>query len=239
MNKPGFLSKTEIKAAEIGDTIPFQEKWVMSPISRSPFPCYNRPMLDRLSGFLQWLLFVAVFSVLLASSTPPLITYRKHQGVTLTPQGERAALEVIRHHRLIETYLVQALGYSWDEVHEEACRLEHVISENLEARIARALGDPSHDPHGDPIPSADLTMPDEHLRALSSLRPSQRALIERVNNEEPAFLRHLQELGLILGAAISVRDYSEFDGNLTLDVGPRTIVVGPAISQQIFVSNES
>ena len=175
----------------------------------------------------------------LASSTPPLITYRKHQGVTLTPQGERAALEVIRHHRLIETYLVQALGYSWDEVHEEACRLEHVISENLEARIARALGDPSHDPHGDPIPSADLTMPDEHLRALSSLRPSQRALIERVNNEEPAFLRHLQELGLILGAAISVRDYSEFDGNLTLDVGPRTIVVGPAISQQIFVSNES
>jgi DtxR family Mn-dependent transcriptional regulator len=175
----------------------------------------------------------------LASTTPALIAYRKHQGVTLTPQGERAALEVIRHHRLIETYLVHALGYSWDEVHDEACRLEHVISENLEARIARALGNPSHDPHGDPIPSADLTMPEEHLRSLSSLRPSQDAIIERVNNEEPAFLRHLEQLGLIPGAVISVRAYSEFDGNLTLELGRRMIVVGPAISQQIFVSNES
>src|SRR5690349_2391225 len=95
----------------------------------------------------------------LASSTPPLVVYRKHQGVTLTPEGERAALEVIRHHRLIETYLVENLGYGWDEVHAEADRLEHAISENLEARIAAALGNPVRDPHGEPIPTVELVMP--------------------------------------------------------------------------------
>jgi DtxR family Mn-dependent transcriptional regulator len=172
----------------------------------------------------------------LASTNPPLVTYKKHQGVTLTSQGERAALEVIRHHRLIETYLVQALGYSWDEVHEEACRLEHVISENFEERIAMALGNPSHDPHGDPIPSADLTMPDEHFRVLFTLRPGAQAQIVRVNNEDPAFLRHIEELGLVPGATVSVKEYSEFDDNLTLDVAGRTIVIGPSISREIFVS---
>jgi DtxR family Mn-dependent transcriptional regulator len=171
----------------------------------------------------------------LAGATPPLILYKKHQGVTLTPEGERAALEVIRHHRLLETYLVQALGYSWDEVHEEACRLEHVISEDLEARIANILGNPDHDPHGDPIPSADLTMPLEDSRPLASLRPGESSHIKRVNKEEPRFLRHLDELGLVLGATVSVEDYSEFDQNLTLRIGAKTAVVGRAISEYVFV----
>lgn len=175
----------------------------------------------------------------LAEMSPSLIQYKKHQGVTLTPGGERAALEVIRHHRLIETYLVHALGYSWDEVHDEACRLEHVISENFEARIARALGDPSHDPHGDPIPSADLRMPPEHLRPLSSLRPPSRAAIERVQSEDPAFLRHMEQLGLVPGASLAVTGYSEFDGNLTLNLAGRSIVVGSAISEKVFVSVET
>jgi DtxR family Mn-dependent transcriptional regulator len=173
----------------------------------------------------------------LASATPPLILYRKHQGVTLTGEGRRAALEVIRHHRLLETYLVQALGYAWDEVHEEACRLEHVISEDFEARIARALGNPARDPHGDLIPSADLTMPAEDSRPLSVLRPGDSAVVERVGDEDPAFLRHVQKLGVMPGARISIRAYSEFDGNLTLDVAGSAIVVGPAISSRIFVSS--
>ena len=84
----------------------------------------------------------------LALAEPPLVEYHKHQGVTLTPEGEQAALEVLRHHRLLESWLVQSLGYSWDEVHEEACRLEHVISEDFEARMAAALGNPERDPHG-------------------------------------------------------------------------------------------
>jgi Mn-dependent DtxR family transcriptional regulator len=88
----------------------------------------------------------------LSSAVPPLVEYQKHQGVTLTSDGTRAALEVIRHHRLLETWLVQTLGYAWDEVHEEAERLEHAISEDLERRIAAALGNPLRDPHGEPIP---------------------------------------------------------------------------------------
>src|SRR4026207_1079142 len=95
----------------------------------------------------------------LASSKPALVEYQKHQGVTLTKEGRKAALEVIRHHRLIETWLVQTLGYSWDEVHEEAERLEHVISEDFERRIAAALGHPMRDPHGQLIPTGDLKNP--------------------------------------------------------------------------------
>jgi DtxR family Mn-dependent transcriptional regulator len=172
----------------------------------------------------------------LASAEPPLILYKKHQGVTLTSQGERAALEVIRHHRLLEAWLVQTLGYSWDEVHEEAERLEHVISEDFERRIAAAMGHPVRDPHGDPIPTEDLTMPSDDTRPLASLRTGEAGTVKRVNGADPAFLRHLQGLGLVPGAQVCVRGYSEFDGNLTLEVNGHTaFVVGPAITNQIFV----
>ena len=174
----------------------------------------------------------------LAAARPPLIRYRKHQGVTLTAEGERAALEVIRHHRLLETYLVQALGYSWDEVHDEACRLEHVISEDFEARIAAALGDPDRDPHGDLIPSAQLTLPDDDSLPLSSARPPEKAVVVRVSGEDPAFLRHLEGLGLVPGAHLTVKAYSNFDRNLTLKVGTRNSVVGPTITEKIFVTKE-
>lgn len=173
----------------------------------------------------------------LAGAPHPLIKYRKHQGVTLTAEGERAALEVIRHHRLLETYLVRALGYSWDEVHEEANRLEHVISEDFERRIALALGDPQRDPHGDPIPSADLTMPEDRTRPLSSLRPGEQGIVERVGGEEPGFLRHLEQVGLIPGARLVIQGYSEFDGNLTIKIGQRVAVVGIPISSQVFVAS--
>ncbi|MEN9563300.1 MAG: hypothetical protein RIR73_1544, partial [Chloroflexota bacterium] len=106
----------------------------------------------------------------LAAEKPALVEYQKHQGVTLTSAGKRAALEVIRHHRLIETWLVQTLGYSWDEVHEEAERLEHVISEDFERRIAAAMGHPTRDPHGELIPTEDLKMPVDSSTPLSSLR---------------------------------------------------------------------
>jgi len=174
----------------------------------------------------------------LAASKPPLIVYRKHQGVTLTPAGERAALEVIRHHRLLETWLVQTLDYSWDEVHEEAERLEHVISEDFEARIAAALGDPDRDPHGDPIPSAELTLPADDSHPLSALRPSQKAMIVRVDSEDPAFLRHLEDLGLVPSARVAVKAYSEFDNNLTLKVGSKTTILGPKITTRIYVTKE-
>jgi DtxR family Mn-dependent transcriptional regulator len=172
----------------------------------------------------------------LASAEPPLVDYQKHQGVRLTLEGEQAALEVLRHHRLLESWLVQSLGYTWDEVHDEACRLEHVISEDFEARIAAALGHPTHDPHGDPIPSEDLVMPEDNLAPLSALRPPQQAVIRRVIGEEPDFLRYLEELGLVPGAQLGVKSYSPFDNNLTITVqGQPPTVLGLAITSKIFV----
>jgi DtxR family transcriptional regulator, Mn-dependent transcriptional regulator len=174
----------------------------------------------------------------LATSTPPLVLYRKHQGVTLTSEGERAALEVIRHHRLIETYLVETLGYRWDEVHAEADRLEHVISEDFEARIAAALGNPVRDPHGELIPTVDLTMPADADMPLSALRPPQKAVILRVRSDDPALLRHLESLGLVPEVEVEAVAYSPFDQNISLRVGqsPDPIVIGLAITRHIFIS---
>lgn len=172
----------------------------------------------------------------LASVNPPLVRYRKHQGATLTPDGERAALEVIRHHRLIETYLVTMLGYSWDSVHEEACKLEHVISEEFEAKIAAALGNPLRDPHGELIPTPELVMPADESLPLAALRPNQKALIVRVRANDPALLRHLEGLGLVPGAEVEAVAYSPFDQNLEVQVeGQLSKVIGLAISNHIFV----
>jgi DtxR family transcriptional regulator, Mn-dependent transcriptional regulator len=173
----------------------------------------------------------------LASSKPPFVVYRKHQGVTLTKAGEKAALEVIRHHRLLELYLVKALGYSWDEVHHEADKLEHVISEDFESRIAEALGNPTRDPHGELIPTVDLTMPLDESRPLASLRTHETAIVKRVSDDDPALLRHLREIGIIPEVKVTVKDFSEFDGNLTLQVeGQRSnVVLGTAVTNQVFV----
>ena len=171
----------------------------------------------------------------MASSKPALVEYKKHQGVTLTTEGKRAALEVIRHHRLLEAWLVQTLGYSWDEVHEEAERLEHVISENFESRIAAAMGNPVRDPHGELIPTADLTMPHDKSISLSSLRPKQSAVITRVAASDTSLLRHLDELDLVPGVGIEVEDYSPYDHNLTIKVGRKSFVLGLNITSKIFV----
>ena len=171
----------------------------------------------------------------LASAKPALVEYHKHQGVTLTTTGKKAALEVIRHHRLLETWLVQTLGYSWDEVHDEACNLEHVISEDFERRIAAALGNPTRDPHGDLIPTENLIMPTDKSQPLSALRPPQQATIVRVNSADSSFLRHLDGLGLVPGAQIEVTGHSQFDHNSTVRIGRRSSVLGLPITSKIFV----
>jgi len=174
----------------------------------------------------------------LANGAPPLVDYRKHHGVTLTPEGERAALEVIRHHRLLETYLHESLGFAWDEVHDEAERLEHVISEAFEARIDALLGHPTHDPHGDPIPTSGLVMPQKASLPLSTLRPPTTATIERVNAEDGEFLRYLQAQNLVPGCQLEVRAFSPFDGNLTISVNKKEMVLGPAVTRRIFIREE-
>src|ERR1043165_1625613 len=171
----------------------------------------------------------------LASAKPALVEYQKHQGVTLTKHGKKVALEVIRHHRLLEAWLVQTLGYSWDEVHEEAEQLEHVISEDFERRIAAAMGHPVRDPHGELIPTADLKMPFDESPPLSALHPHQKATIKRVIASDTKLLRHLEDLGLVPGVQIEVSDYSPFDHNLTVKVGRKTFVLGLSITSKIFI----
>jgi len=173
----------------------------------------------------------------LANTIPPLVRYRKHQGVTLTPEGERAALEVIRHHRLLETYLVQSLGYSWDEVHSEAEKLEHVISEEFEARIAAALGNPIRDPHGDLIPSADLIMPKDESVLLSSLKRNQEAVICKVQSQNTDLLKHLEGLELVIGARVKTIEVSPYDQVMKLQIHGRKgfAVLGPAITNKVFI----
>lgn len=174
----------------------------------------------------------------LAETDPPLVDYEKHRGVVLTPQGEKVALEIIRHHRLLELYLHQMLGYSWDKVHDEADRLEHVISEEFEARIAAALGDPHLDPHGDPIPTADLTLPPSTTTPLRQLRPGDRAQIRRVRDTDPELLCFLQARGIVPHISLTVLEYSPFDDNLTIQIeGQRdSLVLGPRVTEQVFVN---
>jgi DtxR family Mn-dependent transcriptional regulator len=165
-----------------------------------------------------------------------LVHYEKHYGVTLTESGEQIALEVIRHHRLIELYLMKALGFSWDEVHEQADILEHVISEKLEERIAAALDYPTLDPHGDPIPARDGTLPQRSLVSLAALAPGERGRVERIaEDSNTELLRYLTELGLLLGVALAVRAIAPLEGPLTLEVDGQERVIGRAAAERVFV----
>src|SRR5206468_9451339 len=142
-----------------------------------------------------------------------------YRGVELTPAGERVALEVIRHHRLLELYLAKALGLRLDELHAEADRLEHALSEELEARIDRSLGYPTHDPHGDPIPDAELHIDRARLRTLASLEPGDEATIKRVPDGDDELLRYLTKLALVPGKKVKLRAAEPFGGPLTVRVG--------------------
>ncbi|MFQ5401376.1 MAG: metal-dependent transcriptional regulator [Anaerolineae bacterium] len=173
----------------------------------------------------------------MAQAAPPLLEYKKHRGVTLTAAGEKAALEIVRHHRLLELFLQKTLDYSWDEVHDEAERLEHVISEEMERRIAEYLGHPLVDPHGHPIPNYDLEMTPTAAFPLSELRPGQQAIIRRVRDEDDDLLRYLDQQGLRIATCVTAVDFISFDHNLHLriDGRPDPVVVGPKVTSQIFV----
>jgi DtxR family Mn-dependent transcriptional regulator len=173
----------------------------------------------------------------LALENPPLLDYRKHQGVALTEFGTKAALETIRHHRLLELFLHEVLGFSWDKVHEEAERLEHVISEEFEERVAAVLGDPQRGLHGEPIPSRNLEMPDQDCCNLQDLRQNQRGRIQEVNDDDPGLLRYLASLGLVPGVEFDVIDYSPYDENLHIRITDEkeNLVLGTNVTRQIRV----
>jgi DtxR family Mn-dependent transcriptional regulator len=164
-----------------------------------------------------------------------LVSYTPYRGVELTSSGQRIALEVVRHHRLLELYLVEALGYSWDEVHDEAEALEHVISEKLEARIAAHLGHPSHDPHGDPIPRKDGTMPSTHDTTVADLSIGQSGEIVQVCDQLPERLRYLADLGLVPGANVTVVASAPFDGPVTVQVGDAVHPLDRRLAREIYI----
>ena len=166
-----------------------------------------------------------------------LVSHRPYRGVTLTPAGERLALEVIRHHRLLEAYLSDVLGMPWDRVHEEAEVLEHYISEDLERLIAEKLGEPALDPHGDPIPGPDLLAPEEvETVALTEMDEGSSGTFTRVSDSDPQMLRYLADRGILPGALIALVSRHPFDGPLEVEVAGDTHTLGAPLARAMRVS---
>ncbi len=164
-----------------------------------------------------------------------LVAHAPYHGVSLTDAGCRIALEVIRHHRLLELYLVESLGVPWDRVHDEAEVLEHVLSEQLEERIAAKLGDPTHDPHGDPIPTRDLILTEPDTQSLEILEPGARGTFVRVSDSEPEMLRYLAQRGIAPGDAFEIVDRQPFGGPLFVRFGDEVHPLGGELARAMRV----
>ena len=163
-----------------------------------------------------------------------LLDHAPYRGAQLTEEGRRVALRMIRRHRLIESYLVATLGYSWDTVHDEAERLEHAVSDTLVERMAAALGHPTSDPHGDPIPAADGSMVEEDVVPLSELPAGTQFSIRRVGAEDPELLRHLAERGLLPGVALTIVDRQPFNGPITIRIAQSEQVIGAEVARHLL-----
>jgi DtxR family transcriptional regulator, Mn-dependent transcriptional regulator len=164
-----------------------------------------------------------------------LVRHERYRGVSLTEQGERAAVEVIRHHRLLEQFLAERLGVPIDDVHQEAERLEHVLSEELEERIDRELGFPTHDPHGDPIPAADLSVVETPLRTLEELPPGEEATIRRVPDRDRKLLGYLSSVALLPGASVKVLSAAPFGGPLVVLAGGAELAISRDLAALIGI----
>jgi DtxR family transcriptional regulator, Mn-dependent transcriptional regulator len=164
-----------------------------------------------------------------------LVEHQPYRGVSLTDDGRRVALEVMRHHRLLELYLVETLGVPWDRVHQEAEVLEHVLSDELEELIAAKLGDPTHDPHGDPIPTRDLRIEEGTTQSLQALEVGARGTFARVSDSDPEMLRFLAERGIAPGDSLEVIDKQPFDGPLFVRFGDDVHVLGGALARAMRV----
>ena len=164
-----------------------------------------------------------------------LITHERYRGVRLTDEGRRAALRTIRRHRIIEAYLTQALGYASDLVHDEAERLEHACSDELVDRMAAAIGEPLHDPHGDPIPTREGTVDEPQLGSIADLAVGATAAVRRVSDRSGERLRYLAELGILPGVQIEVLDRAPFDGPITVAVGSQQRVIGASLAREVLV----
>jgi DtxR family transcriptional regulator, Mn-dependent transcriptional regulator len=178
----------------------------------------------------------SVTAMLKKLATLGLVEHERYHGAKLTEPGERVALEVIRHHRLLEQYLVETLGLSIDAVHAEADRLEHALSEELEAHIDRTLGFPTRDPHGDPIPGPDLRMAAMKTTPLSTLAAGAKATVSRIPDGDGELLRYLSKLKLTPGSRLEVRESAPFEGPVTVRVGGADHAISRELAAQISVS---
>jgi DtxR family transcriptional regulator, Mn-dependent transcriptional regulator len=164
-----------------------------------------------------------------------LIEHELYQGASLTERGQREAVRMIRRHRVLELFLVEVLGYTWDQVHEEAERLEHAASDELVDRMAGVLGDPEVDPHGHPIPSSVDQFRPADLPKLAELEPGDRAILRRVSDEDPEALRYLARLNLLPGAEVEVLERTPFHGPLRIRVGQSEEMVGLELAARLCV----
>ena len=167
-----------------------------------------------------------------------LAEHERYRGVRLTQRGRRVALEVIRHHRLVELFLVESLGMTWDEVHDEAEVLEHALSEELEELIATKLGNPTVDPHGDPIPSRELKLAETDAPALAELEPGETATFVRVSDADPEMLRFLGERDVVPGTRLELVERQPFDGPLFVRAGNEVHVLGATLARAMRVERE-
>ena len=168
-----------------------------------------------------------------------LVAHVPYKGVRLTAKGVRVALEMLRHHRLLELYLAEALDVPWDRVHDEAEVLEHVLSEELEELIAAKLGNPTRDPHGDPIPSVDLVIEEIATESLATMEPGRGGVFVRISDADPEMLRYLAERGIKPGDEFEVVDRQPFDGPLFVRFGDSMQVLGGSLARAMRVEGES
>jgi DtxR family Mn-dependent transcriptional regulator len=164
-----------------------------------------------------------------------LISYTPYQGVKLTAPGRKIALEIIRHHRLLELYLAKAMGYSWDKVHQEAEKLEHFISEEFEQKMAEILGEPTSDPHGAPIPAKNGKIQKRNLSVLSSVKTGEKVTIKQVSDRDPEKLRYLAQIGILPDIVVVVSKKAPFEGPISVKIGKKQHHLGRALTDQIFV----
>jgi DtxR family Mn-dependent transcriptional regulator len=165
-----------------------------------------------------------------------LVDHERYGAVSLTDDGRAAALAMVRRHRLVETFLVDYLGYAWDEVHDEAEVLEHAVSDEFVERLSERLGHPRFDPHGDPIPTADGEVPALDARRLVDVEAPADLRVVRVSDDDPALLRHLVDLGLVLGARPRLVERHDYAGTLAVELEGRALDVGHVAAAAIFVS---
>lgn len=226
----GMAAKENVRSPAIED----YSKAIYTLETRSEEPVSTNALAERLE-----LTTGSVSGMLKKLDELGLISHVPYRGVRLTPKGRRLALEVIRHHRLLELYLAEALQMPWDRVHDEAEVLEHVLSEELEQLIAAKLGNPTIDPHGDPIPNAELELDEHPTRSLENLVPGDQGTFVRVSDADPEMLRYLADQGIMPGGRIHVLERQPFGGPLLVSVDGSEYTLGGGLLRAMRVNVES